>query len=247
MHSEYTRIVPGADTAVLFIHGILGTPRHFDALVSLVPEGMTVRNILLAGHGAGASDFSHASMAQWRQQVAAEIHTLAQSHRNVYIAAHSLGTLLALEQAIVGAKVSGLFLLAVPVKLFLKPQMAINSLKVYFNRISPDDGPALAAKACCGVDPGKNPLLCLGWIPRFLELFSQMRQVRKSIRMLRIPCTVCQSYRDEMVSRKSTAFLRKSPWIHVVELENSGHYYYENSDFSLLKDTFGMFLRNPVK
>ena len=28
-HAEYKRMVPGADTAVLFVHGILGTPNHF--------------------------------------------------------------------------------------------------------------------------------------------------------------------------------------------------------------------------
>ena len=32
-HETYTRLVPGADTAVLCIHGILGTPNHFASFV----------------------------------------------------------------------------------------------------------------------------------------------------------------------------------------------------------------------
>ena len=35
IHQEYVRKVPGADTAVLFIHGIVGTPNHFTDLISL--------------------------------------------------------------------------------------------------------------------------------------------------------------------------------------------------------------------
>ena len=48
-HREYIRLVPGADTAVLFLHGIAGTPRHFDArlpLVHLVPENWSVYTVL---------------------------------------------------------------------------------------------------------------------------------------------------------------------------------------------------------
>ena len=36
MHEEYIRDVPGSDTAVLFIHGILGTPNHFRRFLSLI-------------------------------------------------------------------------------------------------------------------------------------------------------------------------------------------------------------------
>ena len=35
-HREYRRIVSGADTAVMFLHGIVGTPNHFRDLIPLV-------------------------------------------------------------------------------------------------------------------------------------------------------------------------------------------------------------------
>lgn len=53
-HREYVRIVPGAKTAVLFMHGIVGTPNHFRdllPLVDLVPDDWSVYNVLLPGHG----------------------------------------------------------------------------------------------------------------------------------------------------------------------------------------------------
>ena len=44
-HQEYRRIVPGADMAVLMIHGIVGTPHHFDNLLPLIPENWSVVNL----------------------------------------------------------------------------------------------------------------------------------------------------------------------------------------------------------
>ena len=37
-HAPYERIVPGAKKAVLFVHGILSTPRFFDDYVAALPE-----------------------------------------------------------------------------------------------------------------------------------------------------------------------------------------------------------------
>ena len=62
------------------------------------------------------------------------VEELSLTHEKIYIVAHSLGTLLAIEQAIKNKTVYKLFLIAVPLSLSLKPKMAINSLKVYFDK-----------------------------------------------------------------------------------------------------------------
>ena len=70
--NDYIRIVPGADTGVLFIHGIAGTPEHFTKLIPLVqmvPESYSVYNLLLDGHGKTAKDFGKSSMKIWKRQV----------------------------------------------------------------------------------------------------------------------------------------------------------------------------------
>ena len=69
MHREYKRIVRGADRAILFVHGIVGTPNHFRDLVPLVPESISVYNILLDGHGKGVTDFSRTSLQKWRKRL----------------------------------------------------------------------------------------------------------------------------------------------------------------------------------
>ena len=70
MHKEYKRIVENSPKALLFIHGILGTPNHFDPFMPLVPENLSVYNMLLDGHGKSVRDFTKTSMEKWENQVA---------------------------------------------------------------------------------------------------------------------------------------------------------------------------------
>ena len=46
-HQPYFRIIDGADTAILFVHGIVGTPDQFSALLPLVPQEWSCVNLLL--------------------------------------------------------------------------------------------------------------------------------------------------------------------------------------------------------
>lgn len=237
-HKEYVRICDNSNIAILFIHGIVGTPNHFNEFISLIPESISVYNLLLDGHGKGVKDFSKTSMKKWEAQVASVVEELSLTHEKIYIVAHSLGTLLAIDQAIKNKKVCKLFLLAVPLQLSIKPKMPINSLKVYFDKIRTDDYEALAARKCYGIEKDKNLFHYIGWIPRFLELFAKIRQTRQTVNLLNTTCLVYQSGKDEMVSSRSAKFLENNPYISVKKLKNSGHYYYDKEDFDFLITEF---------
>ena len=242
IHTEHKRINPKARAAVLFVHGIVGTPNHFAEFVSRVPEGMSVHNLLLDGHGGSVRDFSHTSMQKWEEQVKNAVDELCTTHSEIYIVAHSMGTLFAIDRAIENESVKGLFLLAVPLKIAPKLRMISNLCKVYFDKIRPDDEVALAAKRCYGIAQDKNPFHYFGWVPRYLELFSKARKSRKRIQELKTPCRVYQSARDELVSGASEKWLLKNENVSVTSLENSGHYYYTQNDFSFLLNDFENFL-----
>ena len=49
---------------MLFVHGIVGTPRHFDFLIDVVPSTVSIYNMLLDGHGYGVRDFSRTFVYQ---------------------------------------------------------------------------------------------------------------------------------------------------------------------------------------
>ena len=69
-HEPYLIEHPLADTLVLLIHGITGSPHQFDALAQrLYAEGNSVQSLLLPGHGGTAKAFAQSGRLQWEQSV----------------------------------------------------------------------------------------------------------------------------------------------------------------------------------
>ena len=238
MHMEYKHLAENAHSAILFIHGIVGTPNHFRAFLPLVPQGVSVWNLMLDGHGKSVRDFSKTSMKKWESQVQAAVDELSATHQEIYIMAHSMGTLFAIEQASKNDKIRGLFLLAVPLRVAVKPRAFAAGIKVCFDKVREDDWFAMATKECCGVQPDRNPFHYIGWIPRYLELFRKMRQTRKRLPLLTTPTLAFQSGSDCMVSAKAVTLLQKNPAITVTVLHESDHNYYAPQELSLLLEQF---------
>ena len=242
---KINRISENAKTAVLFIHGIIGTPAHFKDFVSLVPESFSVCNLLLDGHGKGVEDFSKTSMNKWKNQVREKVEELKQSHENIIIAAHSMGTLFAINEAFLSPdKISCIYLLAAPLKIFLRPQALKNAVKVYFNKISPQDTIGKATREAYGIERDKRFWKYLGWIPRYLELFSEIKKTRELIPLLKTRVLCFQSENDEMVSMKALEYLKKNENISLEILKNSYHFYYNDEDYKLILDKFSEVLKN---
>lgn len=242
---EVNRILKNAKTAVLFIHGIIGTPAHFKDFVPLVPENFSVCNLLLDGHGKGVEDFSKTSMDKWKNQVREKVEELKQSHDNIIIAAHSMGTLFAITEAYLSPdKISCIYLLAAPLKIFLRPKMFQNAAKVYLGKIDPTDALAVATREAHGIEIDKRFWRYLGWIPRYLELFREIKKTRGLIPLLKTKVLCFQSAKDEMVSMKAVEYLKKNENISLEILKNSYHFYYNDEDYKLILDKFSEVLKN---
>jgi len=241
-HKEYKRIVSEAETAVLFIHGIAGTPNHFKDFLPLVPKEFSFYNILLDGHGRKTEDFSKTSMEKWENQIDFAVSELLKDHKKIFIVAHSLGTLLAIEQAVKEKRIEKLFLLAVPIKLFVKPVALFSAFRIYLGKVPERNQKLAAMKNCCGIELSKNLFKYLGWIPRFLELFRKIGGTRKIIGNLKTDCMIFQSFGDELVSKKSIKYLEEKTFATINVLEKSGHYYYEKKDFDHLLGEFKKFI-----
>ncbi len=244
MHNEYKRIVNGADTAILFIHGILGTPNHFEDFIPLVPDGYTIYNMLLDGHGKGVKDFSNTSMNIWKSQVDSAVNELLDTHKQVIITAHSMGTLFALQQAVKKPdRIKGLFLLATPLKIGIKFKLFINCAKLYLGIIKQDDIEAIACKHACGVNLDKRFWIYLGWIPRFLELFNEIKKTRPLVKNITMPCYVFQSKNDEMVSKKAVDIIKSNVDIKIEILQKSSHFYYFDDDYKKMLKKYDYFIK----
>ena len=241
-HVEYKKIVDGADKAVLFIHGIMGTPNHFKDLIPLVPDNYSAYAMVTAGHCGTVDDFSNASLEKWEASVQKSVDELLETHKELYLVGHSMGTLFSIEQAMKEPRIKKLFCISIPIKVGVRGRMIPMALKVYRNRIRDDDIYARALKECYGVTDSKNIFKYLGWIPRFLDLFKLIKSVRSKLGELHTPCVAYQSIPDELVSPKSIDILKRESNIRVEVLNNSTHMYYDPDEMDYLKKEFIKFL-----
>lgn len=241
-HREYIRLVPDADTAVLFLHGIVGTPRHFDArlpLVHLVPENWSVYTVLLPGHGGSVADFSAATMQQWKQYVWKTFDSLAETHQRVILVGHSMGTLFALQLAMEHREnVPFLFLIAVP----LCPQISLASVthswRLIFAGNRGLNEKQNAMYQCGSVTLTRKLWEYIPWSRNFLSLLAEARNTKNSLPLLQTKCVAIQSQHDEMVSRRSSKFLKECSCVQCYELQESTHFYYSPEETQFVQNTF---------
>jgi len=237
-HSPYIRITDSADTAVLMIHGIMGTPRHFDGFLPLIPANWDVYNILLEGHGKTVRDFNAASMKAWKAQVQGWFRELSSRYDRLIVIAHSMGTLLSMEAAqLYPQKLAKMIFLAPPLRIFMRPVMIKYTCKEIFGLI--DTKNAREAAVSCGnsIAPEKRVWRYLGNIPRLLELLQQGRCCRKI--PVQVPCLVFLSGKDELIPVSSGKYLTNCEKIFLPE---SGHFYYTPEEWKIIAQKTEEFL-----
>ncbi len=241
-HKEYRKIIPEADTAVLFIHGIVGTPNHFQDLIPLVqevPADWSVCNVLLPGHGSTVEAFGRSSMKEWKKHVQYAFESLARTHEQVIVVAHSMGTLFALQLA--GEhpdKILFLFLLAVPLRPGMRLSGIKNMLRLAFGKIRENQPLEKATQLACGIEVSPCIWKYITWIPRYLELFREICHTEKLFPFLAVPAEAWQSAKDELVRPSAVKVLKKAGTILIHVLPDSTHFYYGSQDRSAVLESF---------
>ena len=242
LHEEYIRLIPNADTAVLFIHGIVGTPNHFRdiiPMVDLVPDDYSIYNLLLDGHGKTVDDFAKTSMKKWKTQVWRIFNRLATTHRRVIIVAYSMGTLFAIQLANdYPEKVPFLYLLAVPLRPGIRLTTIRNLLRLVFGKLSEDVPLEAATMKVCGVQTTRKLWKYLKWIPQYLQLFHEIYRTEKVLDRLNVPCLAYQSQRDELVANCTYRVLDRSGKMQLHMLHHSTHFYYHPDDQQMIRNDF---------
>lgn len=238
IHNEYVRFVDNADTAVLMVHGICSTPRHFDFLIPEVGKGISVYNMLLDGHGKGVADFRRTSMKKWKAQVKAALNTLCKTHSKVYIVGYSLGTLLTLEQAGDYPQIKGMLLLNSPLNIITKPIIFWRCTKFCFGKVNPANPAELATFNDIGIQLEPWLFKYLLWIPQFISLLSFSPKCRTFAENLNIPVYTLFGEKDELVSLKSAKHFASNKNAKIYKFKSSGHCYYEPEFIACAKECF---------
>lgn len=235
MHEPYVRIVPGAKNAVVFVHGIVSTPRYWDAFVAATPPDWSVHSLLLPGHGGSVMDFGRTKWGEWRRHVTAVIDGMRDRHERVYIVAHSLGTLLTVQSVLERPeKIAGLLLLAMPLRIFVKPASVVHNIA---KGLGLAENPEELAQYY-GTAQDWRVWRYIGWIPRYLELFAISRDVRRRMAEMSIPAQVFMSGKDELVSLRSCRVLEKCPAVTLTILPDSMHHELAEADDAQVMEAF---------
>lgn len=224
MHSAYIREVPNATGAVLMLHGICSTPRHFDWLIPAIPADWAVYNLLLDGHGGTVADFAHTSMAKWKAQTRAALADLCARFPRVVIVGFSMGTLLAIDALEGFDGVCGLLLLNVPLRPWVRLRMIWRSLRFIHGRVNTADVHEAACAKDVSITLQPGVWRYVGWLPRFAELLVLCRRCRKTAAHISVPCYAFFGRRDELVSLRSVRYFGEHAAVTV--FDGAGHFYF---------------------
>ena len=221
-----------ADTAVLLLHGILSAPQYFRFLLDDIPQEYAVSGILLEGHGGSTASLAETDMQSWRRQVQAQFAHLSAKYPHIIIAAHSMGTLFALELAAEHPQqIRSMLLLGVPLYAHLTAYGAFWGAMIGAGlKPEPQEPRAFAMRESFSIRPDRRILPYLCWLPRYQELFCEMRRVRGILPRVTVPCTVFQSAKDELVSLRTLPLLHADPAVRLHVLRASSHFYYPPAD-----------------
>ena len=241
-HNSQVRIVDDAKTAVLFIHGIVGTPRHFShvlPMVQCVADHVSYYNLRLPGHGGTVRDFSSSSMQQWKQEVWRVFRQLADTHEKVAIVGHSMGTLFALQLAAEHPnQVAFLFLIDSPIRPWVSFRGVLCCLRACFGCSRPDHPSELAILRAGGTVLTKKLWRYIPWASHMVSLLLEARRTERLLNKLQSKTIVFQSKQDEMVSLRSGKILEQLPCVSLTILSGSTHVYYPPEDMKLVCTAF---------
>ncbi len=250
LHQPYVREVADARIAVLMVHGILGSPRHFDFLMPYIPADWSVYNIVLDGHGGTVRDFARTGRKKWEAQVTREVRTVCGRYDRVVVVAHSMGCMLSMNAIVkqgLEDKIAAMFFLGAALRPKCGWPIVRMAFRMLFCKPDPDDPCERAARMRCGTALHRRLWAYLGWIPRFLELFSLAAYTSRRVPDYKLPITVLQSWHDEVVGRGSIKPFLKNPHVKASFLPMSSHFYYTPEDERTIRLSFNRVLADVQK
>lgn len=239
---EINRVCEGADTVVLFIHGIIESSDFFEEYMALVPDHFSACSILLDGHGRTVEEFCASSMEKWKAQLEDKIAELSAFYKNILIVGHSMGSLFAIELAVKYPEIiQGIFIMGTPLRLWITHEMPVTMMRIYFRNYTEKDKRTMAYVKAYGMKNWLPLWRYIGWLPRYFELFRDIKVARKAFWQLHVPCWAVHSKLDEVVSRTVIRMFQKDPCVRLTVLPTAHHLYYPPQDRKLLEDSMTAF------
>lgn len=249
VHSAYYYEPENADSAVLFIHGFMGSPNQFRTLSdAAVKNGFSVSSILLPGHGFSGREFARSKKTDWEKAVKDQITSLSRKYSKIVLAGHSMGALLSLRGSVeFRGVVKGVAAIAAPMYIRLKFSTIRTSYAVAFGKRRDDDERLKAAFELCSVKRSPLTTYMLG-IPRYIDLFRMIHETKMLLDKIEVPVLIIHAEDDEVANIGGIKVLEKKlPRYEKLVLHGSGHYYISPNDSIRMTAAFIDFLDRSLK
>lgn len=194
----------GARGLVVFIHGFMGSPRHFYELMGQIGDnGYSVLTVLLPGHGGTREEFSRCRASHWRSHIARILEQCTERYDKVFLIGHSMGGLLSLEAAAApGSGITAVIPIFAPMRIRLSGSMSFFS-RAKIMRREPGDALRKSYEECRSIPT--RPFQSVSYIRRPLgQLFKVMHESRAMLPLVTAPVLVIHSEHDETVDIKSS-------------------------------------------
>jgi carboxylesterase len=232
IHQEYYYSNGNADV-VVFVHGILGSPRRFRFLAEeLSLRGLDCVALLLPGHGGSSRTFYSTPYEKWPDYVKLRVKAATRTHRRVFLVGHSLGGLISLDCAAEGS-IAGVVLINTPMAFrFNFKGFARSMKKMIANPSDANDAASIAYRENCSISGARlyeYPL----WIKQYVSMYRYVRRTRRKLKDVRAKTLIVQSAMDESIQQRSAGILKtglvNAP-AEIMELTESYHGYLTDKD-----------------
>lgn len=239
-----SRINHDSKVSLIFVHGIMGTYRHFSFLYPLIDKRFSYYAFELKGHDADYRAFKNARYQEWEDEVMSLAEFLHNEGQRVVFVTHSMGGLFALLFAKRHPNEASLFLLNPPLYGNIKPI----AFKRYGDAIYGDEQIDEKSKrliVATDMELTKNPFAYLTWLPNMFSLYKAMRKERAFFNEIKVkPSVVFHSAEDELLAKRNVTSFKSHKDMKNIVLMKSTHFGFDESDKEIIKKEFIEFQKN---
>ena len=233
MHEPVFREYANSDTAVVFIHGMMGSPTQFTDLADAVyAQGCTYLSVLLPGHGVDAAAFTKFGLCDWETHLQGELNQLNGKYKKIYLAGHSMGGLLALNASLRKENhIAGILLISTPLRVYL---LNLKSLLRKLRLLTwPKTHPIKSVYLGANSIAKPKQWFCPPPIRPLAGLYRLMRKTKQHLPYVTVPVRMFFSQKDETTSYKSAVLLYDelcNTQRDLFSLSHSWHAYYDEAE-----------------
>jgi carboxylesterase len=239
----------GGRVGVLLLHGFTGSPAEMAPVArSLHKKGFTVSAPLLPGHGTTPEDLNRRRWGEWVSHAQSALRELSAECDAVFVGGLSLGSLIALQLALLDRSIRGVVLYSPPLILRSPPRLSFHLAK-RFVRVVPkaryqeaDLRDPRASARLCSYD--RIPLIALGQTMRLAK------KVRANLIRVTCPALVVYSVHDKTIHETSAQITFDglgSAKKRIVMLRDSGHALTVDGEWKDVAEQTARFIQEQVR